>query len=1416
MSGITSTLSIAKTAIAAQQYGLNVTGHNIANVNNPDYSRQDAEHINNKPAPYGGFLFGTGVNVSQIQQTVDQLLENRLTDEKSAQTAFEEAESYMKVLEGFFDENSDASLNSIISDYWNSWHDLSDNPLGTSERVQIYEKGQKLTQQFNSISADLDQVALDITYEIDSTLTSINSLTAQVGDLNREILGLEANRTANDLRDQRNRLIDEIGELIDIDVITQGNGSIIVNAANGSTLVNGVDSYNLSMVSSRVMWEGSYGTKFDITDNISAGKLGGWLDIRDSVIPKYRTQIDELSKEMIWAINYQHSQGAGLEYFTGSITGHYTVEDSGWLSSFEFGDKIDYSKDMTMWVEDHSSAVTEYRKIMMDMGISQATLSNWQGTAPGASQSRYLLTVVDDAVIGDKIVTQTNGDRLGEVWGATSGGVTTSLDSILVAQTLTVYGSSTGTHKIEIADSGGDAKRSAASIAEQLNEIDGINAFASKTEVTFGLGGIAAAQDGDEVQYTLYVDGREYDQSFTVDSNIASLAVQFEDSLVAAANAINTLNGDTDLYADGLTLSSDKGATLGIQDFEILDNAGVRLNTFNNFNKSDTVTFKVTSDGVPTTSTTVSVDLSGVTTITDQSEMADVFYTALTSALNGKPFTVEKDEATNSVLIRTTDGSNISLEDAGNDTGNDATIAVSSLSGTTTSATGNTSFEFTGAANDVESFTSLTTSGDSVTFSMPSSYTTAVTGTTATIAESTYTSASATTSAAIVGTITATLDPGMSIQSDTKSAMGLFGTSGTAITGSSIMTLGGEDGFTNFSAGDTISFDVDGTGISYTVASAAGGTTEIGLAQQLYNELTATITSSDYQFVLNGKSVSIIKNTSLEDPIEITNFTDGVGDDAKLAVSTGTGEGASDPENDLLESGNAYRDFSTSSLYSDEGIIQWERLDADGNRTGVTGLLTVEDIGTVAITENGVQTVSFDLSAGTLVAGNTLTINTDTSGVPDLLNFTVWRQAKSVNDTYQFKVVSGGKVGHLPSTGDDPLTIEWSSAVSSGTFEIEGKNPPQTPNAPVQVEVDGMVLNFFDGTLFAGDVFTITTDESGLPVSENSAGNATGELMSDWHWTLDSFADEFNRNGAGLKATTTVDNKLKLGPADQYFAVENIEYSGSNGFSSENTTISVLDYSSLNFRALDFQFVRTSGNWGILNDATGGVAQILPAGGDDDGFKVDLSGDGIGDIEIKFAKKVTGDGYVRFDLMKHNAEDIRYAFGDTNASASGIMAAAGLNTFFKGYDAQTMEINGKISDTKYIGAGLIDGETGNITQGDNKNALEMTDIQHLTLTMKQWEYLRGSEAQSSLIESTLDDYYSTMVGTLGVKSRSIKSSREFADIMVSQMTEQRDAVSAVSLDEEMIKLMKFQHAFSAASKLLTVADEMLTTLISVR
>jgi len=552
--------------------------------------------------------------------------------------------------------------------------------------------------------------------------------------------------------------------------------------------------------------------------------------------------------------------------------------------------------------------------------------------------------------------------------------------------------------------------------------------------------------------------------------------------------------------------------------------------------------------------------------------------------------------------------------------------------------------------------------------------------------------------------------------------------------------------------------------------------------------------------------------------MQITDFRESAGNDARLSVTTGTGSGTSAPQNDLLEAGNTLRNFAESSLFSDPGVIKWEKLDAAGLFTGQTGLITVTEPGTITIVESGAPSLSFDISSGTLVAGNTLTMNTDKTGNPDLLDFSVSGAANNKNEMYQFTVTTGGKVGELVSDKADTITIEWKSDTASGTFELEGTDPVRTPDAPIEVNVDGMRLKFYDGSLFTNDVFTITTDASGIPLQTNEKGLATGELLSDWHWTIDSFAGEFNRQSEGMSASTTMENQLKFEASKSYHALTNVTHSGQNGFNEDNVTINVLDWSALNFKAEDLMVARSStGRWGLVNDPSGGKAVFIPEGGDDDRFGIDFSGDGLADIEIVFARKPSGQGFVQFDLEKRAKDDIGFAFSDDSVTASsGLLAAAGINNFFDGYDAQTMEMNTTLKDTKYVAAARINSQTGKISQGDNTNAIAMANVQNMEITAKQWSYERGSGATSSLTTTTLDGYYSTMIGSMGIISRRIQSSREFADIMVNNLTAQRDAISAVSLDEEMINLMKYQHGFSAASKLLTVSDEMLTTLINVR
>lgn len=363
MSGLGLVLSIAKDALSASRYGMDVTAHNIANVNTDGYSRQRPVYEARQPVPYGGLLLGQGVDTTEVMRISDQFIENRLAQQNSSMLSFKEMESYMQVLEGLFSEDSESSISALLADFWNMWHDVANNPSGTSERIALYEHSVSLSEQFNALYTDLTQIETNLTNGISAGVGKINEITAQIALLNNEIVGMEVDKTANDLRDKRNTLVSELSGYLDVKAFEQSNGSLTVITARGCVLVNGNESYDLELGGddgNRVLCQGSGGATTDITDYIANGKMGGWLNMRDEVIAKYKLDLDALAKEFIWAVNQQHSQGVGLETFS-TVTGTFSVSDI----LEELGTKdsgLDYQEKIStgsfnVWIYDSNGAV---------------------------------------------------------------------------------------------------------------------------------------------------------------------------------------------------------------------------------------------------------------------------------------------------------------------------------------------------------------------------------------------------------------------------------------------------------------------------------------------------------------------------------------------------------------------------------------------------------------------------------------------------------------------------------------------------------------------------------------------------------------------------------------------------------------------------------------------------------------------------------------------------------------------------------------------------------------------------------------------------------------------------------------------------------------------------------------------------
>jgi flagellar hook-associated protein 1 FlgK len=172
-----------------------------------------------------------------------------------------------------------------------------------------------------------------------------------------------------------------------------------------------------------------------------------------------------------------------------------------------------------------------------------------------------------------------------------------------------------------------------------------------------------------------------------------------------------------------------------------------------------------------------------------------------------------------------------------------------------------------------------------------------------------------------------------------------------------------------------------------------------------------------------------------------------------------------------------------------------------------------------------------------------------------------------------------------------------------------------------------------------------------------------------------------------------------------------------------------------------------------------------------------------------------------------------FAFSD---DTSNVLAALGINTFFTGSNASSIGVNNVIGSNKNNIAAAQVGSDGAIASGNNANALAVTDLQNTSLNISQWTCDRINGDTEGSTTSTIEDYYHSMVGSIGIASASVSRDKTFSDTMVNEISNIRDSISGVSLDEELTNLIKYQHAYAAATKLISTSDEMLSTLLEVK
>lgn len=307
MSSIGSILSIARTAMLTHQTALEVTGHNIANAETPGYTRQDLL-LGTGPAritPQGNF--GTGVRVVTVARARQALMDQDVRAQLAPAEHSATRRDALLRIERVFGEPSPNGLASAFDAFWNSWSDLASQPTNAGARSVVRQRAEALIERFNSFATELQRLEAGTRQQALDTVAEVNTLTQEIARVNAQIVPAESGGdTANDLRDERDRLIDRLGRLVPVTVIDRPDGSNQV-MLGGRPLVDGTGATTLTLTASPPQEVRIAGEPNAV--RTMGGKLGALLQLANEDIAGARAQLDALAAALVTDVNALHVTG---------------------------------------------------------------------------------------------------------------------------------------------------------------------------------------------------------------------------------------------------------------------------------------------------------------------------------------------------------------------------------------------------------------------------------------------------------------------------------------------------------------------------------------------------------------------------------------------------------------------------------------------------------------------------------------------------------------------------------------------------------------------------------------------------------------------------------------------------------------------------------------------------------------------------------------------------------------------------------------------------------------------------------------------------------------------------------------------------------------------------------------------------
>ena len=311
MGSLYGALSIATGALGAEQGALSATTNNVANVNTPGYARLQPVLGESNPIEVGSVTYGTGVSLEKLQSLRDPILQLRIQEETQQQGQLNASLTAMQQAQVQFTTSS-GDIGTEISNFFSSLNQISTDPTNLALRQGALTAAGNMATAFNNVANNLSSQQSNLDSNVSQDVSQINVLTGQIATVNTQISELQGvNQDASALVDQRDVLIGNLSNLIDVSSI-QSDGGLTLTTSNGTALVVGGQSFALSTQTNASGLQDIYAQGADITADLTSGDLAGLLQARDRTIPGLLSNLDTLAAGISNALNTANQRGFDL------------------------------------------------------------------------------------------------------------------------------------------------------------------------------------------------------------------------------------------------------------------------------------------------------------------------------------------------------------------------------------------------------------------------------------------------------------------------------------------------------------------------------------------------------------------------------------------------------------------------------------------------------------------------------------------------------------------------------------------------------------------------------------------------------------------------------------------------------------------------------------------------------------------------------------------------------------------------------------------------------------------------------------------------------------------------------------------------------------------------------------------------